>query len=107
VTRDQDTSVDPSVLSEALIVWTGFGDTAWPSRDERRLVERYGADSATALFPRLRELEDDFYASDARDHAKDLAEMGDLAKAEFRQRHPELTEEAAEALTWCYTFDYR
>jgi hypothetical protein len=33
--------------------------------------------------------------------------MGDIASADFRSRHPDLCDEAVEALAWCYTFDYK
>jgi hypothetical protein len=51
--------------------------------------------------------EDDFYESDARYTAADIKEMGDLASAQFRRNHLEVSEEAIEALAWCYTYDYK
>jgi hypothetical protein len=57
--------------------------------------------------PLVRELEDDFYESDARYVAADLPEMGQLASAEFARKHPEVSAEAIRALAWCYTFDYK
>lgn len=53
-------------ISEAIIVWTGWGDSNRPARDELRLVERFGEDRARDLLPTLRRLEDEFYESDAR-----------------------------------------
>jgi hypothetical protein len=84
-----------------------MGVTAWPSRDDARLVERFGEGLAVELLPQLRQLEDDFYLSTARDAAPDLKTMGDAAAADFRRMHPEIGDEAVEALTWCYTFDYK
>lgn len=98
---------DPALLSSAIVIWTGWGETPWPARDETRLVERYGAGAAATLLPRIRELEDEFYASDARFIAADLKQMADLAEARFRELHPELSEEAIRALSWCYTYDYK
>jgi hypothetical protein len=94
-------------LSTALIVWTGWGQTAWPQRDEQRLASFLGADSAAELLPQLRKLEDDFYASNARHTAPDLAAMGRMAAHDFRGLHPEISNDAIEALTWCYTYDYK
>jgi hypothetical protein len=99
-------SADEASLSTAVIVWTGWGECAWPSRDEARVVRRFGPDLASMLLPQIRQLENDFYASDARDKAQDLHEIGDLAAAQFRGKHPEVSEEAVEALAWCYTYDY-
>lgn len=100
-------TLDPALVSQGLIVWTGWRQTAWPARDEARLVERFGAETAADLFQRIRELEDDFYATDARFTVDDLAEMGDVAADHFRQAHPEVSDDAVRALAWCYTHDYK
>jgi hypothetical protein len=57
--------------------------------------------------PLVRELEDDFYESDARQVAAGLPEMAELASAEFARKHPEISAEATQALAWCYTYDYK
>lgn len=93
-------------VSEAIVVWTGFGSTPMPARDEDRLVGRFGHE-AVDLLPTVLRLEDDFYSSDARHVATDLLEMADLAARDFRTRHPEISDEAVRALAWCYTFDYK
>lgn len=36
-----------------------------------------------------------------------LVEMGQRAAEAFRQRYPEVSDTAIQALTWCYTFDYK
>ena|SRR5215469_18108742 len=100
-------SVDAALVSDAIVVWTGWGDTSWPARDNARLVHRFGSQLAADLVPRIRQLEDDFYASDARFTVADLAEMGMVAASQFRQRHPETSEDAVQALAWCYTYDYK
>ena len=33
--------------------------------------------------------------------------MGDIATAKFRRVHPDISEEALSALSWCYTFDFK
>jgi len=101
------TSVDPEIVSRAIVVWTGWGELPWPNRDESRLVGRFSTELTAALMPRLRELEAEFYATDANHVVADLAEMGDRAAAQFRRSHPELSENAVRALKWCYTYDYK
>jgi hypothetical protein len=98
---------DPGQLSEALVVWTGKGATAWPSRDEARLVERFGESGALELLPVLRQLANDFYLSTAHNTAPDLTTMSNAAAADFRRMHPEIGDEGVEALAWCYTFDHK
>ncbi len=99
-------TVDASLLSTAIVIWTGWdGDSPWPLRDEALLVERFGSEMTAELLPRLRMIEKEFYETDADQRAWDLAEVGDLAANDFRKRHPEISEEAVQALTWCYTYD--
>lgn len=97
----------PEELSEAIVIWSGWGRAAWPRRDESLLVDRFGADLAADLLSALRQLEDDFYSSDARHLASDLTEIAELAADRFRAMHPEVAEEAVRALAWCYTYDYK
>jgi len=97
----------PQDLSEAIVIWSGWGRAAWPSRDESLVVDHFGADLAADLLPALRRMEDDFYSSDARHVASDLTEMGKLAADQFRAMHPEIAEKAVRALEWCYTYDYK
>ena len=99
-------NVAPTV-SEAIVTWTGWRSHNCPDRDEKRLVATYGEAIAREILPRLRELEDDFYASDARYTAADLQEMSDIAVTHFRERHPEISDDAVRALAWCYTFDFK
>jgi hypothetical protein len=98
---------DPATISEAIVVWTGWGETSRPARDEKRIAERLGDDSAVALLPLVRILEDEFYESDAHLTAADLIEMGRVASGRFRQMHPELSDDAVKAFEWCYTYDYK
>jgi hypothetical protein len=59
------------------------------------------------MMPAVRGLEDDFYSSDARHTARDLVQMVDIAASQFKAEHPRITDEAVQALAWCYTFDYK
>lgn len=101
------TRLDPSFLSRAVIVWSGWGRAQWPLRDDSSIAEAFGEEIAPALLKALHELEDDFYSSEARLTVADLDAMGTTAAAEFRERHPEVTDEAVRALAWCYSFDYK
>lgn len=100
-------SLDPSLVSQGIVVWTGWGQASRPTRDKARLVEQFGAETAADLMPRIRELEDDFYASDARFTVGDLKAMGNIAADQFRGAHPEVSEDAVQAFAWCYTYDYK
>jgi hypothetical protein len=99
--------VDSRVVSDAVVVWTGFGSAPSPSRDEQRLTDRYGRELSRELLPALKSLEDEFYSSDAKTNAPTLVAMGEQASAAFRVLHPEISDEAVRALAWCYTFDFK
>jgi hypothetical protein len=103
----QESNGDGAALSAAIVVWKGSGADYWPLLDDRRIVDRYGREAASDLLPKLRALKEEFYASDAWKRAKDLREMQELSAAEFRLRHPELTDQAISAFALCYTFDYK
>ena len=94
-------------ISSAIVVWTGWGKSSRPQRDEQRLVQAFGGRRTGKLIENLRKLEEEFYSSNARFVAKDLAEMGRLAMQQFRSKHPELAEDAIQALAWCYTYDFK
>jgi len=104
---DEGVIHDPLLLSRAVVIWTGFGVTPWPKRNEDRLVSTFGSGMTEKLLPLLRQLADDFYASDARFVATDLQRMGELAAEQFRKAHPELDDTAINALAWCYTYDFK
>ena len=94
-------------LIEAVRLWTGWGLSIAPSRDDLRLANHFGNEVATKLLPLIKALEEDFYSSDARFVAMNLQEMEKLASEQFKQKHPEIAQEVVKAFAWCYTFDFK
>jgi hypothetical protein len=94
-------------LIEAVRLWAGRDISPMPSRDGNRVVKRFGEQDAVELLSVIKQLEDDFYASDAHLTAANLQEMGVLAAEDFRSKHPKVAEEIVKTFTWCYTFDYK
>lgn len=99
--------LDPHLVSQALVVWLGYGDRPYPDSSDERLSERIGSREAAKLLPRVRQLVEEFYESDACHFAPDLETMAGMASAPFEERHPELSAEAVEALAWSYTYDFK
>jgi hypothetical protein len=95
------------VFTEALLVWTAYGLDTAPRRDDASVISQFGAEAASELLPAMKSLMDEFYLSDAKYTAADLVEMGRMATKEFKAKHPEVADEALEALAWCYTFDFK
>jgi hypothetical protein len=93
-------------VADAIVLWTGKGQETYPRRSDSRLTARYGTERAAKLLAVIERLEADFYSSDAR-NIRDVAEMGERASAQFRQKYPLLPARAVEAFAWCYTWDYR
>jgi len=73
-------------VADAMVVWTGKGELAWPQPDDSRVIARFGSDSANELLPVLRTLYDEFYESDAHLKAANLPEMYAMASAQFREK---------------------
>jgi hypothetical protein len=94
-------------LGKAIVIWSGRGRASHPSRNGELVAEHFGRDLAAKLLPMMRELEKEFYSSDARHAAADLSEMARISADQFLEKHPHLPAEAAHALAWCYTFDYK
>lgn len=103
----QINEADKPLLAEAVCEWTGWGKNVMPRRDETAVKRRFGSEAGGRLLPLLNALAEDFYATNARYVAADLAEMGDMAAADFKAKYPALPAEVAEAFAWCYTFDYK
>lgn len=99
-------NADLNKLVDAMRIWAGWGGIA-PSRDDLRLRQKFGSADANVLLPIIKQLEDDFYMSDARYTAVDLEEMARLAKEKFTRMYPDLPSEIGEVLAWCYTFDFK
>jgi hypothetical protein len=78
-------SSESSLLSSAVVVWTGWGEAASPAREQARLVKAFGEERAARLLGRMLVLEDEFAGSDPE---------------QFREAHPELSDGALQALAW-------
>lgn len=92
-------------LSRAIVAW--HDDAPAPTFDDDKLAREFGADAAQRLLPDLKRLVDDFYESEARHKVADLAGMADEAASEFREKHPEISEEAVQVLANHYAFDFK
>jgi len=96
---------DP-LLAEAVLVWTGYGESAAPRRDKSVVAQRLGSDAAKWM-SLVESIVDDFYESKANIEAADLQEMWMQAISDFKRKHSDVPEAITKALAWCYTFDNR
>lgn len=96
-----------SELTEAVLMWTGHNTSEFPQRDDDAIRAHYGEPQAARLLQILRLVDDDFYSSDAKDIARDLQEMGRMAKEGFVRRYPDVPVEIMNAFAWSYTWDFK
>jgi hypothetical protein len=99
--------IDYTLLKDAIVIWTGWKKSMSPVRDDALLAERYGKELAAKLLVHIQFLIDEFYESDAWRRLPHLSDIGRESSREFKEKHPELPPEIAEAFSWCYTFDYK
>jgi hypothetical protein len=92
---------------EAVLIWTGWQQHAFPRRDDSLVEIRFGKEVAAKLLPIIKSLEKDFYSSDAKWVAVDLKEMEKLSTDQFKRTHPGIADEIVKAFAWCYTFDFK
>jgi hypothetical protein len=96
---------DPE-LKEAVLIWSGYGDSNFPRRDSMMVQRRFGSD-ANKWISTINFLVDDFYETEAERTAEDISEMWSISVADFKSKFPDAPDEITKALAWCYTFDNR
>jgi len=94
-------------LIEAVRLWTGWGNSIMPLRDDKALEIHFGKDVAAEILSLIKSLKKDYYSSDAQFVAANLQEMEKLASLNFKRKHPSVAEEIVKVFAWCYTFDFR
>lgn len=98
--------MDAVRLSEALVIYTGRGRSAFPIRSLERISEHFGSVEAADLTAEVARLDEEFYRTEpSKDESLDAA--ADRAAATFAAHHPDLTSDAVDALRWCYTYDWK
>jgi tetratricopeptide (TPR) repeat protein len=85
-------------LSNAIILFLGFGTKAWPHRDRARLVQEFGAAQAAALESRVLSIAGELAQIPVDWSVHSLQSGGEMAQIEMRARHPDLSETALRAL---------
>jgi hypothetical protein len=97
--------LDGAELADAVRIWSGWGTSRVPSRDDARILAQFETSEAESLLAIIGRLEEDFYASDAYRTAPDLTSMVERATADFRRLHPDVSDEIVRILAWCYSSD--
>jgi hypothetical protein len=87
-------------LSEAIVLYCQIPRLPSP----QRVVERFGEQRAAVLVPQVRALKHEFYAIDQAYQGMPAREAVPLlVTPQVRARHPEISDEAIEAMAFYYT----
>lgn len=94
-------------INEALVLYTGFGNSPFPRAKTPHLVQRFGEAEGVELKQRilglLEELQQPVEASEKRSKKK----FTERAIEQLQPRHPELDKSGLKALAWTYSFGLR
>lgn len=97
----------PADLSKAIVLYLGFGTDRSPSKNRARLVDTFGSSRAEALQFLVQSLLEELSEIQVDWSVHSLHSAGEMVRAEMRSRHPDLSDAAARALAWKFTWDWR
>lgn len=96
-------------LSEGIIAYLAKGRSAFPRSDEDAVEAQavaVGVDAET-LVSRVRAIVDECMSIEIDWKNHSLVEGGREAQSTMAERHPELRQDALEALFWMFTYNWR
>jgi len=94
-------------FSLAVVRFLGYGRTIHPVEDLTQLVGEFGIETTSKLEPDIRQLLDDLNNLKPDWSVHSLVTAGAWAKEEMSRSHPELNQEALDALEWAFTWWWR
>ncbi|MEO8887785.1 MAG: hypothetical protein ABI429_00570 [Jatrophihabitantaceae bacterium] len=93
-------------LSRAVVVYVGRGYHASPHPSRDRVVETFG-DLGPQLAAAAASIVDEADATTVDWSDQTLQQVGKYVRGAIASRHPELTDEALDAIYWKWTYDWR
>lgn len=96
-----------SELSEALIIYVGWGSSRAPKSDDSRIIERFGPSKGKSLLEALDVIFHDVNSMPIDWSTHTLVSAGQAARDHAHRKYPDLSDEALKALEWKFTFDWR
>lgn len=92
--------------SKAVILYLSVGRSSYPKKDPEALDREFGPEGA-ALRRYVKELLAEMYAIPIDWQAHSYQSGIDAVKAEMHVRHPELSEDAIQALRWDLSYQWK
>jgi hypothetical protein len=96
-----------SELSNAVILFLGFGSALTPREDHARLVQAFGTTQGAAIESQVAALVNEVGKIQVDWSKHSLESARDIVRSEMHARHPGLSDAALRALAWKFTFDWR
>ncbi len=94
-------------INEALVLYTGFGSSAFPRAKTPHLVQRFGQDEASALKQRIIDLLEELQQPVEGLEKRSKKSVTERAIERLKPQHPELDESGLKALAWTFSFGLR
>lgn len=100
-------ATNSNVLSRALVAYLGYGIDRFPKEDMSRLISTFGEELSTKLRPQVQEILAELGQLKPNWEVHTLESSGAWAKQEMKKRHPNLDNDALDALGWTFTWWWR
>ena len=94
-------------INEALIIYTGFGNSPFPRAKTPSLVARFGESQGVELKQRIVGLLEELQQPVEGLEKRSKKSMTERAIEQLSPKHPELDESGLKALAWTYSFGLR
>jgi len=94
-------------LSNAAVVFLGFGSALAPRQDRDGLEQQFGSKKGAELASQVTALVREMHSIPVDWSAHSLESAGAMIEKEMQVRHSGLSDTALRALTWKFTFDWR
>ncbi|NYE21213.1 hypothetical protein [Microbacterium immunditiarum] len=94
-------------VSQAIVEYLAKGRSPFPKSDEDAVIAFAGGAEPEALLAHVKGLTGEMMSIEVDWSARTLSEGGREAQRIMAERHPELGQNALEALYWMFTYNWR
>jgi len=94
-------------INEALVLYTGFGNSPFPRAKTPHLVQRFGEAEGAELKQRILDLLEELQQPVEGVEKRSKKSLTERAIEQLQPKHPELDDSGLKALAWTYSFGLR
>jgi len=94
-------------FNEAIILFIGHGINPYPQEDGSRLLNKFGPILGPGLEVKVKKLLKEVDEFKPNWNTQSLVSAGKWAVDEIQKKHPELNQDALDAIFWTYTYGYK